>query len=139
MIQAFVDQFMSSEKEVKQDFADNPPTSYSDIVKRVVTVLQDTPEQEEVKENEQWVEIPDSQRITCIDDGEYQGTQLYIIGAKGYQPSTYYAVFVPYGSCGGCDTFESIQGYDWDEPLIEQQIKDYWTLALHMVQRMRMV
>ena len=57
---------------------------------------------------------------------------MFIIGAKGYQPSDYWYVKVGYGSCSGCDTLEAIRGYS-DEKPTPDQVKDYVTLALHVV------
>lgn len=40
-----------------------------------------------------------------------------------------------YGSCSGCDTLLSISGYDTGYPS-EEQVNEYMTLSLHLVQRM---
>lgn len=72
----------------------------------------------------------DHENIREIDDGHYQGTLVYIINETGYQPSSYFATSVSYGSCSGCDTLQSITMSD----NVEQRIKDYMTLILHMVQ-----
>jgi len=80
---------------------------------------------------------PDFERIHKIDDGNYQGTILFLIPAKGYQPSSYYMTWVGYGSCSGCDTIESIRDYSSDH-ITDEQANEYWTLCLHMVQKMRL-
>lgn len=77
----------------------------------------------------------DPNRITKIDHGEYQGSLLFIIASKGYQPSTYWATECAYGSCSGCDTYEAIRDYG-DDPPTDEQAKDYLTIALHLAQRM---
>ena len=48
--------------------------------------------------------------ITEIDNGDYQGTLLYVIPADTYQPSEweYIMTCVSYGSCSGCDTLQAI-------------------------------
>ena len=72
---------------------------YKDLVKlTVVFILND--------ENE-W----DVNKIKEIDDGDYQGTLLYLIPEDTYQPnsSEYLMTFVEYGSCSGCDTLQAIQ------------------------------
>ena len=76
---------------------------------------------------------PDLERIHRIDDGDYQGTLVFVIGGKGYQLSTYWYVKVSYGSCSGCDTLEAIREYGGDLPK-PQQVEDYMKLALHIVQ-----
>ena len=43
---------------------------------------------------------------------------------------------VGYGSCSGCDTLEGIRHYNDDKPT-EEQVRDYMTLALHIVQGMK--
>jgi hypothetical protein len=48
----------------------------------------------------------DPERITAIDHGDYQGTRVFVVGGKGYQPSRYWYVKVGYGSCSGCDAYE---------------------------------
>lgn len=48
----------------------------------------------------------DAENITVVDDGDYQGTQLFLIPEDTYQPSEYQYLmtYVGYGSCSGCDT-----------------------------------
>ncbi|MGL4801881.1 MAG: hypothetical protein ACRC18_06420 [Cetobacterium sp.] len=45
-------------------------------------------------------------KITTIDNGDYQGTELYLIPRDTYQPAEYdyLMTHVGYGSCSGCDT-----------------------------------
>ena len=128
MIKEFVDRFMAKEKEIRDLFSSKHPESYADIVRVVV---------EAIKKEDDY-DTPDPERIHQIDDGDYQGTLVFVIAANGYQPSTYWAVLVSYGSCSGCDTLEGIRGYD-DSPPNEQQVKDYWTLALHVVQGLKKI
>jgi hypothetical protein len=77
-------------------------------------------------------------RMTVIDDGDYQGTKLFIIPKDTYQPSVddYITTHTYYGSCSGCDTLQSICGYDYGLPT-EEQVKLYMTLALHLVQKLK--
>jgi hypothetical protein len=77
-------------------------------------------------------------RMTVIDDGDYQGTKLFIIPKDTYQPSVddYITTHTYYGSCSGCDTLQSICGYDYGLPT-EEQIKLYMTLVLHLVQKLK--
>lgn len=76
----------------------------------------------------------DADAITVIDNGDYQGTILFMIPRKTYQPSEYdyLLTYVNYGSCSVCDTLLSIQ--DWKTGLpTESQIKDYMTLCKDLV------
>jgi len=80
----------------------------------------------------------DLEKITVIDDGGYQGTQIFIIPTDTYQPSLedYVMTDNDYGSCSGCDTLLSISEYDCDLPT-KEQVKDYMTLSLHLVQKLK--
>ena len=126
VIAEFVAAFEAAKPVLREAFKASPG-SYKDIVKAVVTVL-----------DAGGYNDPDPDRIHEINDGDYQGTLLYVIGAKGYQPGTYWYVKVGYGSCSGCDTLEAIRGYT-DEPATEEQINDYMTLALHIVQGLKLM
>ena len=76
----------------------------------------------------------DDKRITQIDDGDYQGTLLFVIPRKTYQPCSddYLMTYVWYGSCSGCDTLQGITGYA-SGAANEQQVKDYMTLCKDIV------
>ena len=79
----------------------------------------------------------DSKHITVVDNGDYQGTQLFLIPIDTYQPSEYdyLMTYVGYGSCSGCDTLLNIQ--DWSaEQLTERQIKDFMALCKDLVTNM---
>ncbi len=74
--------------------------------------------------------------MTVIDDGDYQGTQLFILHKDTYQPDEgdYVVTHQYYGSCSGCDTLMGIHGYV-DEFPSANQLKEYMTLCLHLLQR----
>jgi hypothetical protein len=85
-----------------------------------------------------------TKEIVEIDQGDYQGTKLFIFHRCDYQPSCsdYMITKASYGSCTVCDTLQSIQWGDYDyEDLnktpTESQVKDYMTLCLHLIQHMR--
>lgn len=113
MIQTFVDRFMSPDGQAKlrATFATKHPSEYKEVVQAVV----------EAVTGDEYDDI-DPERIHQIDDGDYQGTLLFVIAAKSYQPSDYWYVKVGYGSCSGCDTLQSISGYSGDAPT-EEQVK----------------
>ena len=85
---------------------------------------------DESSEYGQW----DDTRITIVDNGDYQGTLLFIIPQKTYQPQEfeYLITYVGYGSCSGCDTLQSIQSFSEDKPT-DSQLKDYMTLCKDLV------
>lgn len=125
MIQKFVDKFMN-DNSLEKWLAVNHPYSYRELVKKVIEII---------SEGEDY-DAPDPKTIHEIDDGNYQGTLLYVIPNKGYQPYAYWCVKVDYGSCSVCDALYSIRGYG-DEKPNEKQIKEYWSLALHIVQQLK--
>ena len=131
MIKKFAERWESRKETLRAMIAKEPPDSYGTLVRQVVEILQE-------EEYTYGDESPDPERVHTIDDGDYQGTLLFVIGAKGYQPEHYWYVRVGYGSCSGCDTLKGISGYG-DDPPDEQQVKDYMTLALHIVQGLKVM
>lgn len=99
--------------------------SYKDLVKLVVWCILNAGD-----EDRQW----SVERITEIDDGDYQGTLLYLIPADSYQPdeTEYLMTYVGYGSCSGCDTLQGIQDYETKE-LTESQVKSFMALCKDLV------
>ena len=124
MIEEFVRLYHEHEMELAAVLGTEAPSCYQDIVTAVVKWV--------LRHSEGW-ERPDPERIHLIDDGDYQGTLVFVIGAHGYQPSKYWAVKVGYGSCSGCDTLEAIRFED--DPEVRR--KDLMTLALHIVQGLK--
>lgn len=134
MIEEFTKRWFERNHLVREQFEKEIPDSYKDIVKAVVTMLHDEEKYESI----------DPERIHEIDDGDYQGTLLYVIGDTSYQPDTYWYVKVGYGSCSGCDTLEAITSGEWG--LETEEEKQAWkkeavdqlmTLALHIVQGLK--
>lgn len=126
MIKEFVDRFMEKNPELRAVFTEAHPEDYKAVIKAVVSILNDGNDYGSI----------DPERIHQIDDGDYQGTLVFVIAATGYQPSDYWYVKVSYGSCSGCDTLEAIRDYSDDKPN-EEQVRDYMTLALHVVQGLK--
>lgn len=127
MIQEFVDRFMARKDLLTEAFSKHPET-YDEVVKNTISVITDNSKYSAYN--------PDPERIHVINDGDYQGTLVYVIGAKGYQPYAYWYVKVSYGSCSNCDTLAAIRD-DTATPPTAEQIKDYMTLALHIVQGLK--
>lgn len=107
---------------------------YVDLVKMVVDcILNDGQPLDEYNGQYKW----DSDAIKVIDDGDYQGTQLFLIPLKTYQPCEYeyLMTYVGYGSCSVCDTLQSIQG--WETGLLtEEQVKDFMALCKDLLTNM---
>lgn len=82
----------------------------------------------------------DSEDITVIDNGDYQGAQLFLFHKNTYQPDPkdYLITFEYYGSCSGCDTLMAIQDWRYEQKLPnETQVRDYMALCLNLIQQMR--
>lgn len=64
----------------------------------------------------------DLDNITEIDNGDYQGTLLYLIPFDRYQPSEYeyFMTYTGYGSCSGCDALYYLQSLDNKEDMIKE-------------------
>lgn len=84
--------------------------------------------------NDDVIGVPkwNTDRITLIDDGDYQGTLLFLIPEDTYQPSAhnYLMTYIYYGSCSGCDTLQHIKMdlYDSD-PVSEDTISEFMALC----------
>lgn len=131
MIAEFVKAWEENKHLLRQEFEKAHPEEYIDIVRGVIKIIT----------KEEHGHDLDPNRIHQIDDGEYQGTLVFVIAATGYQPWDYWYVKVSYGSCSGCDTLMSIQdGFNWGEDNRKpnkQQVDDYMTLALHILQGLK--
>ena len=79
-------------------------------------------------------------RVTVIDDGDYQGTQIFIIPYDVYQPNEeeYVYTHVGYGSCSGCDTLlNALSLSDYDEKLSDRTVDMLMVLALHLIENFK--
>ena len=126
MNKELVSRFMSKKPELEKIFSKKHPEEYKEIIKSLVTLLNTGNENGDL----------DPERIHEINDGDYQGTLVYIIAETGYQPSNYWYVKVYYGSCSDSDTLLGISDYEEGLPS-KQQIKEYMELALHIVQGLK--
>lgn len=136
MIEKFTKRWFERNHEVRSKFEEKIPNHYTDIVASVVEMLHDEDEYGSIDPN----------RIHKIDDGDYQGTLLYVIGDSSYQPSTYWYVKISYGSCSVCDTLQDIieggYGHDSEEEAQawkRQAVDKLMTLALHIVQGLKLM
>ena len=97
---------------------------YKDLVKLTFEVIYNN------GEDDDWNTL-DVERMTEIDNGDYQGTLLYLIPFNSYQPSEYeyLMTYVGYGSWSGCDTLLNIQDYNDEQLLSESQVKAFMQLC----------
>ena len=129
MIKEFVDKFHANKDEIRKIFEKEHPGNYKEVVAAVV---------KNIDPGGACFDPPDPERIHEIDDGDCQGTLLFVIARKGYQPNVYWYIMIDYGSCSGCDTLQSIyDGVDYSQPPTKEQVDDYMTLALHVAQGLK--
>ena len=134
MITEFIDKFQEIKPRLLEQFSKEEPDNYSDIFKQTIKMMfEDTEDTEDTYFSNS--ETPDFERITVIDDGDYQGTLVFVVASKGYQPSNYWATQVDYGSCSGCDTFQSYSDYRNPEKSAPEMV----TMALHMIESMKKI
>lgn len=127
MIQPFVEAWERNKAGIRKKFEAKHPADYKEIVEIVVRAIGSYDDAFTL----------DAEKIHEIDDGDCQGTLLYVIPEASYQPSRYYSVKVDYGSCSQCDTLLEIQNAGDMDYSPESQVNDYMTLALHIVQGMK--
>jgi hypothetical protein len=125
MILHYVKQWEERKHLLEQWLTKNEANSYQDIYETLFRLVVTKPDSQF---NKEW----DWKRLKVLDDGEYQGNQIFILCSNSYQPylDDYIFTSVTYGSCSVCDTFQAIQESE-DKA---ERVKGYMTLALHMVQ-----
>jgi hypothetical protein len=129
MIKEFVKQWEERKHLLEEWLKENQPSNYEDIYKKLFELVVTKPN----GYGDEW----EWERFKVIDDGHYQGNLIFILCSNDYQPNLDDYIFteVDYGSCSGCDTFEHIRDLQWgSEKNTDEQVKQYMTLALHMVQ-----
>lgn len=133
MIEHFAHRFVEKQDEVKAAIAELDFPGYETLLRVGLEVM--------VGDSDYG--MPNPNNIHTINDGDYQGTLVFVIGEYGYQPYTYWVTKVSYGSCSGCDTLEAIysDGSRWEEDakLTPSQVEDLYTLTLHMIQQLKEV
>lgn len=133
MIQEIVKQWEENKYKLEEYFTTTAQEKYSGSYKKILEKVIELVITKKDDYNNY-----DYEKISVIDDGDYQGTQLFLIPSTTYQPSVsdYLITNTYYGSCSGCDTLQSISNYDDGLPT-EEQVKEYMTLSLHLVQKMK--
>ena len=135
MLKKVMDQWNKNKDKLRTDLAEDVKLNsceYIYLVEKVVSIILNNDNDDDYDYN-----IFSTKNITKIDNGDYQGTLLFVIPRNTYQPSEaeYLMTYVNYGSCSVCDTLQGIQGWDAVPPT-EQQLNDYMTLCLHLCENM---
>lgn len=132
MITSLVEQWDKNKHNLESYLEQNHPKSYNELVCILVEYVLTEPLRSG--------QSIDPNRIHMIDDGSYQGTEIYLLGLYCYQPTEidYLWFSNSYGSCSGCDTLMAIRSYEYEDvPPTTKQVSEYMTLALHIVQRIK--
>lgn len=131
MIKEFVEKWDKYKENLENYFRNTRQEEYQDYKDIVKALFENVINKDET---DSWNKF-NLKEMTLIDDGYYQGTQIFIIPLDVYQPNTsnYVVTNTYYGSCSGCDILMDIQ--DWSGRPNENQIKDYMELALHLLQK----
>lgn len=132
MIDKIIKVWDNRKNELEEQFKEKHPDHYSDIVKKIFTLLKSD-------KSFDYDDRPNSAIIHEINDGSYEGTILFLCPSGEYTPYKYYYCLVNYGSCSGCDTYEYIRNIDYGDIPTEEQVKQYMTLALHIVQSIKLL
>lgn len=105
---------------------------YKFLCEKIVTCILNEGEPDE--ELYEW----STKNIAEIDNGDYQGTLLFIIPKTTYQPGAdhYLMTYVGYGSCSGCDTLTAIMSNVYYGDGIERARKELLQLCRDMIVRM---
>ena len=105
---------------------------YVDLVKLAIDCIlnHSADDEEDYEYPSKW----DTKNITVIDNGDYQGTLLFMIPAKCYQPSEceYLLTYAGYGSCSGCDALLSI--VEFADEMTDEKAKDLLMLCKHLIE-----
>lgn len=130
---------MNKLEEYYKNTKQNEYDSYEEIVKKLFEIVINP-----YLENNAGYPLEkgfDLENMLVIDDGDYQGTQIFILPLDVYQPNEkeYVVTNTYYGSCSGCDTLMAIQEYDSDKLPDKEQIKAYMVLSLHILQKCKML
>lgn len=132
MIKKFVEKWDKYKGNLENYFRNTRQEEYQDYKDIVKALFENVINKDET---DFWNKF-NLEEMTLIDDGDYQGTQIFIIPLDTYQPdiNNYVVTNTYYGSCSGCDTLLGISNYEQGLPT-DKQIKDYMELALHLLQK----
>ena len=139
MITEIIQRWEENKKKLEEYFRTTKQTeydSYEAIVRKIFEICINKSDSIEGDFNLEF----NLENLHVIDDGGWQGTQIFIIPKTEYSPDVddYIITDTYYGSCSGCDTLQAICGYTYELPT-EQQVKEYMTLSLHLVQKMQVL
>ena len=127
----FVKSWDRNKDKLENYFRTTPQSNYDSYKKLVIALLNKVIN---VDRDPDWNDF-NTERIHVINDGDYQGTLVFLVPESRYQPDSYFYTKVWYGSCSVCDTLQSIQSENYEEYPTDSQVESYMTLCLHMLQQ----
>lgn len=128
MIKEIVDQWEANKHKLEKWFRENKMKKYDSYLKIIRAIFTYV------------ISEYDVEKIHVIDDGDWSGTEIFIIPEKDvYQPGIedYLMTHTYYGSCCGCDTLLNIVDFCEEDYPNEEQVKQLMTLSLHLIQRIK--
>lgn len=134
MIKEFADKWNKYRDNLENYFRNTSQNEYDEYSKIVAALFDNVINCGNEFDSENF----NTKEMTVIDDGSYQGTQIFLLHKDTYQPSTEDYIYTDnyYGSCSGCDTLQAIRyAGSWNDPPTESQIKDYMMLALNLLEK----
>ena len=133
MIKEFVEKWDKNKDKLKEYFSKTPQSEYENYEGIVKALFE--------KVINAGLEHYSSQRfctekMITIDDGKYDGTQIFILHRNTVAPELKNYVYTNtyYGTCPGCDTLLAIQD-NLEQLPDKNQIEGYMTIALHLLQK----
>lgn len=133
MDKEIIKRWEKGKENLREWFEMTPQSEYDSYSKVVSALIKNCLNYGDLSDDEEF-----SEDFDVSDHGNWQGTQIFLLHKDVYRPdiSNYYIFDNYYGSCSGCDTLLSISRYEEGIPT-KEQVDEYMTLCLHMVQRMR--
>nr|DAW10753.1 MAG TPA: hypothetical protein [Caudoviricetes sp.] len=133
MEQEIIERWERGKENLRKYFEVTPQSEYDEYPKIVSALIHHCLNYGDLRDDEKF-----SEEFEVSDHGDYQGTQIFLLHMDCYQPDAqhYYVFDNYYGSCSCCDTLLGISGYESGIPT-KEQVDEYMTLCLHMVQRMK--
>ncbi len=130
MIKYCLDKWNKNHKRLEEALIKDRTLNCCDYAHLVELVVNNILNDEEGGYRNTW----NASKITVIDNGDYQGTLLFLIPKNRYQPgeNEYLMTYANYGSCSVCDALMGAQcGGD-----AQQQLKDFMLLCKDLVTNM---
>ena len=131
MIKDIIENWEKRKDVLRKELEKRPIFNYTTLIKKIVEVILNYDKV-----------IYNIENMTVIDDGDYQGTIIYIIPEKTYQPDVneYIYTSLYYGSCSSCDTIQEIEMnyfFSISKETYDTVINDLMMLSLHIIQKFK--